>query len=123
MVGNDILVSWKNGSTYGVDKVDWSNKYSGAYFETRQVNTSRDKLKATAKFVLPYRSLPTGTTITVYMSVNYAAYAAVTTTIDTARQIIFNKNNLPQGASLRFKVVLTSSGNNAPEIESFNVSA
>jgi hypothetical protein len=123
VVGNDILVSWKNGATYGVDKVDWSNKYSGAYFETRQINTSRNKLKAQAGFILPYRSIPDGTAITIQMSVNYGAYSTITTVIDEARKIITNKKHLPEGASIRFKVSMTASGNTSPEIESFNVNA
>ncbi len=41
VVGNDIYVSWKNSATYGVDKLDWSNKLTLSYLETRVIALDR----------------------------------------------------------------------------------
>ena len=36
-VGVDLYVSWKNGTTYGIDKLDYSNKMEAGYLETRLI--------------------------------------------------------------------------------------
>ena len=120
-VGDNMLVSWKDGSTYGVDKIDWSNKLNGAYVETRVITLERSKQK-TFKVNIGYRTLPGSTDITLQVSVNGAAYAAQTLTTDATRNLKFTELQLPEANTIQFKIITSSNGNNAPEIENVEIS-
>lgn len=117
IIGDDMLVSWENGSSYGVDKLDWSNKLSGAYLETLVVNYNRGQLKNGVVEIF-YRDLPANCNITLQASINDAAYTNITLTQDTARKRFFTKESLPPANSLQYKVILTCSGNDSPTLES-----
>ena len=120
-VGSDLYVSWKNGSTYGIDKLDYSNKLELAYFETRVMAVDREQLSVFSKFVVAYADLPASTDITIEYSKNYAAYVSTTEVTDTDRQIIYADEESPEATTLQLKVSPTVSGNDAPQIESGGV--
>lgn len=124
MVGNDILVAWKDlngGTTYGVDKVDWSNKYSSAFLEFRVLNVDRMNAKDIF-FKAAYRSLPANTAITLQKSINNAAYTNVTLINDTNHFYYYTKERISGAYACQLKVGFTVSGNLAPEIEAFEIS-
>ncbi len=120
MVGTQMLVSWKDttgGTTYGIDKIDTSNKIATAYFATREINLARNQNKALTGYV-GYRSLPAGCTIKVYHKVNYAAaWTEATTEVDALHNLVRVKNKFPDASTIRLKVELNSSGNTAPEMD------
>ena len=121
VVGNDIYVSWKNGSTYGIDKLDFSNKLDLAYFETRVMAIDREQFSRFSKFVVTYADLPASTDITIEYSKNYAdPYVGTTEVTDTQRNIIQAEEGV-EATTLQLKVSPTVSSNNAPEIESAGV--
>ena len=120
VVGNDIYVSWKNGSTYGVDKLDFSNKLELAYFETRVMTIDREQFSNFSKFVVAYADLPASTGITIQYSKNYAAYKNTTEVTDTQRNIIESGEGV-DATTLQLKISPTVSGNNAPQIESAGI--
>lgn len=123
-VGNDVLVAWKDtnsGTTYGVDKIDWNNKYSGAYFETRILTLDRMNGKDIA-VKIAYRSLPNGTTITLEKNVNNAGYISVNLLKDSDKSLFMNDVMVSGAGSVQFKISMTASGNNAPEIECCEIS-
>lgn len=119
VVGTDIYVSWKNGSSYGIDKLDASNKLDGAYFETRVMVVEREKLTNFVKALVSYASLPASTTVDFYLDKNYAGYgSALTKVTDTQRNIIETSNEGTEFSTLQLKVKITTSSNTAPQIES-----
>lgn len=115
LVGTDMLVAWKDGSTYGIDKLDTANKFSGAYFETRIIKLDPDSKKEFLAEIF-YRTLPASTDITLWVSVDHAAYAQVTLTLDAIHKKKYNKVSV-KGSTVQFKVVTSASVNTAPEIE------
>lgn len=119
-IGDNILVSWKDGTTYGVDKIDTSNKYASAYMETRIINTERENLKQFGIKVY-YRSLPASTAVVVKASVNGGAYATLTTVTDTDRKMIYTADKLTEANYVQFKLEFTVNTNDAPEIEGFDI--
>ena len=119
-IGDDVLVSWKNGSNYGVDRIDWANKYSGAYMESRMINVSRDELKD-YEVTIGYRTVPTGTSISIYASKNHEAYSLVSTEVDAVKKSVRSTVNIAGAATLQIKIATTANGNNAPEIESVDI--
>jgi len=118
VAGFDLLVAWKNGSTFGVDIIDWSNKYNGAYFETRMLfQTARDMVKTVAQIEAFYNSLPASTGITFSYSVNGAGYVSMTSITDAILASIKARVSVTAIGSLQFKVAFTCSGNTAPVLE------
>jgi len=120
VVGTDVYVSWKNGSSYGIDKLDYNNKLELAYFETRAMVVEREKLTNFKKFIVAYADLPSDTAITIQYEKNYGAFTDTTEVVDTDRKIVQAEEGVEANV-LRLKVSPTVSGNDAPQIESAGV--
>lgn len=117
-VGQDLYVSWKNSTTYGIDKLDYSNKLELAYLETRVMIVNREKFSTFSKFAVAYASLPADTAITIQYEKNYAATFADTAEVtDTQRKIVQAEEGVEANV-LRLKISATVDSNNAPQIES-----
>lgn len=122
--GDTFLVAWKDSTgaaAYGVDILDTSNKYSGAYFITRIIAPDRAKLRNVAHVSVGYRTLPTNTDITISKLVNHASAVALAAVTDTTTLTKESTEDVGPMTTLRVKVALTASGNNAPEIESTTI--
>ena len=121
-VGADLFVSWQDGSTYGVDKLDWSNKYASAYIETMVLTASgeRSELKTVLKIFANYHSLPTSTDISFkYKIIHETSFSsAVTVLTDAQRMQKRAEITINDAAALQLRLDFTVSSNNAPEIES-----
>jgi len=120
--GADMWVSWKSGvsPTYGVDKIDYSAKYTGAYLETMMLSPlpNRTNFKTIARVKAPYTSLPTDTAITFGYKKNYEAnYASFNGVVDTKLSQVKAEKSIPNIANLQLRMGLTVSGNTAPEVE------
>ncbi len=118
-LGQKILVSWKNGSTYGVDLLDASNKCDGAYFETRVMRPDRLVNSVFSRFVMPYSSLPASTALTLTYDKNYTgSYTTPTSSqiTDVDRKIITLEEGI-EATALQLKVVFTCSSNSTPSLE------
>lgn len=114
----DILVAWKSGGAVGVDKIDYSAKYTSAYFETVKIDQAqRDLLKTFKEISTFYDSLPSGTGITFYYNVNSAGYVAMDSVTDTDLARVYAQLSVPEVASLQFKVAFIVNVNDAPVIE------
>lgn len=123
VVGNKLLVSWKNTSagTYGVDAIDYGNKLEYAYFETRVWLIRRWQLNAYKHHMVDYASLPENTSIDISVKVNHANnYSPLTAHkyVDAKRMQVRCEQTLSAGA-IQFKVQANSNGNNAPSIVDF----
>lgn len=121
VVGNDVLVSWKTGSSYGIDKIDTTLKRDGAYITTRQVNVNREERKANFLATAAYRTLPIGTSLELQASVNNAAFVTLPSIVDAIRKTVYTQNSFPAGSSVVFKLIFRTTANLAPEVESFKI--
>lgn len=116
--GFDLLVAWKNGSSYGVDKIDYTAKYASAYFTTMMLyQDKRDVHKMINKVYALYESLPASTGITFSYNVNHAGFVAMTSVTDTKENEVRADLSVPEIGALQIKVALTVSSNNAPTLE------
>lgn len=126
-VGDIFLVSWKSGSTYGIDKLDVTAKYSGAYFTTRWAMIDRREPLNFGQADVAYAALPDNTDITIAKQFDADADfgSPVTTMKDTIRMLKSTKESLGDAVRGRLKVATTASANTAPEIEAlyFDVTA
>ncbi len=123
-VGADLLVSWYDGTDYGVDKLNWSAKYASAYIETVVLTTAniRHFLKSTLEFFANYSSLLANTAITFkYKKKHEASFSSAVTTIKDTKlmQVRTKEGTVPEIAALQLRIDFTISSNNAPEVESF----
>jgi len=118
--GFNVFVAWKNDTTYGVDKLDYSNKLDGAYLETRIMTLDREKFSNASEFIIAYQSLPTNTSIAISYDKNYDGYVSSTVVDDTSRNIIKATEGI-EFSTLQLKWTFTTSSNNAPAVESGGV--
>ena len=119
-----LLVSWKDGSTYGVDAFDLvsPSKYASAYFETTMLaQDKRDVLKTLRNVSAFYNSLPANTGITFSYSVNGASYIALTSVTNAVLNEIQTQLSVDSIGSLQIKCSFTISGNTAPVVEAISV--
>lgn len=120
----DILVSWKNGSTFGVDKIDYTAKMTLGYFETRMLfQSQRDEIQTMAGASVFYNSLPTSTNFVISYSKNAAAYVSMAseTTNNTDNNSVNAKLSVPGIGSLQIKVAFTVNSNDSPIMEALAV--
>ena len=114
----DILVAWKNGSSFGVDIIDYSNKLTTASFETMMLaQEGREVLKTLANVSAFYNSLPASTGITFSYSINGAAYVAMTSVTDSILNAVRAQLSVDGIGSLQIRCAFTVSNNNAPVLE------
>ena len=120
--GFDAVIAWKNGSAFGFDKIDYSNKLDGAYFESRVEALQREILQNFGKFLVAYETIPASCDIDIAYQTNHAgSYTALTTIKDTDRLIKYNDSVTPNGNTIQMKVTITASSNTAPSIESCGI--
>ena len=121
-VGADLFVAWQDDTTYGVDKLDWSNKYASAYIETMVLTPAqvRHLLNTITRIYANYSSLPASTDIEFkYKKAHEASYVDITAEITDA--ILLQKYvelSIDQVAAFQLRIALTVSSNSSPQIES-----
>lgn len=118
-VGDIFLISWKDGTTYGIDKLDLTAKYSGAYIESRWAMADRREPMAFGQFDVAYALLPDNTDIKLYKQFdNDSAFGTEITSVkDATRMLKSSTTALGDAVRGRFKVATTASANTAPELE------
>lgn len=133
--GNNVYMSWSyyNGTTttYGIDKLDYSNKIKIAYLESRLISSAtrfmrhwisdRDKLFTISNYKVPFQSMPSGCSLKIKASLNFGSFNAVdvgTMVIDNDANIgLLNTNARIEGSTAQIRLEAINSGNNASMIE------
>ena len=118
-----VLCAWKNGSSYGVDVLDYDNKLEKAYFETMMLRQgNRADLETLGSIKALYNSLPSGTSFKISYSKNGGAYVEITEDFDNA---ILNAWEAPltvsEVGSLQIKVEFIVNGNDSPDLEALDL--
>jgi len=113
-VGSQMFVSYKNGSNYGIDKID-TNRYSG-FVETNVYYGEPD-------FILAhYDSLPSGTSISMSTSVDGEAYTAQTVEKDNEDDRVYKlKDNPGNKSTISVRFTLNASTTTSPTVSKFEI--
>lgn len=130
-VGNhqgELIVSWFDGTNYGVDIIDPDNKATALYQSLEIDANSPYASKRWSQIKLVTRPLPSGTSIAVRAkTINDDDWQTCkmdngNTTMATAGQKvgIFNVAGAGKGEIVEVELTLTPSGNNTPEVISLN---
>jgi len=112
--------------TYGVDAVDDAAKQGsltvdgatvpGPFFESRVINMDRETSKdCTIK--VPYRSIPSGTSIKVYHKVNNGSWTEDTVVVDSINSLVYVEVAVTGANTIQWRVVLVTSADDTPEVE------
>jgi hypothetical protein len=120
VAGGDVFVSWYNHNTdtYGIDKVDWDNKISGAFFETRILPIYRREFANYTKFIVAYIDLPVDTEIEINYSKDYGNnWVGTQEIVDGDRGLVYAIESV-EATLVQMKVIMTASENTSPVIES-----
>jgi hypothetical protein len=119
-VGDIFLVSWKDNQNgdFGVDKLDLTLKYSGAYLISRAIITDRMQSTVYGSAYAGYRQLPSGTSITLQKSVNYEAFEDIGEhKTDTTKKIVYTDVDITDCTVLKLKTIFGANGDDAPEVD------
>ena len=120
--GQDVWVAWKDDATYGVDKLDYSNKYNGAYFTTITYRPNRTDVKLLEEVKVAMEKLPASCSVDVEYKADGGSWSDIgAKTIDlddTTLKTLFQK---AEHEKIEFKVTLTTSSNTTPAIEEMEV--
>ncbi len=120
--GFDVWVSWKRGSSYGVDKLDYNTKLNGAYMTSRYMVFDRPNLMTISEIITAYQSMPSSCDIDILTDVDYSgSFTLQTTTQDTDRNIKITDSARQEANIMMIKVLFTTSSNDAPTLESISV--
>lgn len=130
--GDDLYVSWKDGSTYGIDIIDHANKAEGIY-ESMRMNMGHPELQKFIEYIkLSIKSMPDGTSVEVKWKASKDGYdgwkSAEIASGDTetgeeeedsnGSSVMFAAGG--QGEEYEVQLLLHPSGNSTPEILSIN---
>jgi hypothetical protein len=122
--GADLYVSYKDATDVGVAKLDWANKYNGAYLETNALMGTENRSDFTNidAVNVDYTDLPTSTGITIAYKKNYDS------TFTTLSGITFPKlkqvkarETITDIANLILKISLTTNTNATPNVENVSI--
>jgi len=119
-IGSDLLVSYKQGSAtpfaYGVDELDYTAKYASPYITTINLAPNRYISKSFKKYIVGYKSKPTGTDITLSYLKNTATPVTITLRDKTDEQHLEGHDQI-DGGLFQLKITASPSSNSAPEID------
>lgn len=122
--GLNMFVSWKNGSSYGVDKIDYSAKYASAYIEFPALTAKPDALMKYIKFLAGYASMPSACGLTFKYKINNASSFTTigsANTFNATDKSLYYAQESVSAREFQLRVEFTVSSNNAPQIEYFYI--
>jgi hypothetical protein len=122
--GADLYVSYKDATDVGVAKLDWSNKYNGAYLETTALISPQERSEFTniSGINADYVELPTNTGISLsYKKAYENNFISLTTTPLTKLKQIKARKTITDMANLIVKAQLTTSANATPKVENLSL--
>lgn len=115
----ELYVSWKNDTTYGVDKLS-TTTYNTTWYLTTKVYYGNQmwKRKDTAEIYIAHKPLTTGESIQIYTRENLSGSYTLKYTIDTTNGTWAHNSFLLQEErnELETKVVLNWPGTSTPEV-------
>ncbi len=116
--GQNVYASWSYNSTYGVDKLDWSNKIAKPLLESRVIANDPGGNTVFNRILATYESLPASTSIVFKVSKNGAAFGSALTVRDNTQENLVETNNeRMEVRTLQLRVEAVSSVNTAPAIQ------
>lgn len=119
-VGQDLFVSWKHGTSYGIDKLDYSNKYASSYLITRDLSGDRCTPKTFKKYIASFKDGGGDSSLVLKYIKNYGTATTLTGRSASDENQIIVEKNLDVGA-LQIRMDWEVDGNSAMSVEELAV--
>lgn len=120
--GDYLYVAWQTGSTYEIDRIDYTAKLEYAYFESRVIAVDRNLRTDFNESFAAYSLLPDDTSVVLkYKETQADSFAVVSTIVDTDNLLVKAVSNLGAGVSSQIRCELHSNGNDAPVLEGVTI--
>ena len=129
-IGSRYLVSWKDSTdpesiVYGVDILDLTKKYTGAFMSSRVIMADRFSLLNYTLVEIGHKGLPEDTSFTISKKVNHGDWEAIAEadcSNDSDRDIFSTDVDINEATTVQIKIAPVVDENNAPEIEALRLS-
>ena len=120
--GNELFVAWKDGTSYGVDKISTTTRYNGAYIVSRIMTIDRDLEDNLHSIIAEYASMPSGCSLSAYLKASHASSwgTAIALTDDTVKKIAYS-DEMKVGTNFQLKIVFNTTGIYTPEVEAVKI--
>ena len=122
--GTDLYVSWKDGTSYGIDKL--SSSRAVAVYESLEYDAKQpESTKLTAHIKIVSKTIPTGCSVVVKYKTNRDADWVATKRSDNGESMVAGEYAIifdieAYGENYEVQVTLTPNGSSTPEIYSIN---
>ena len=118
--GSNLYVAWKDSSTYGVDKIDFTVRYATSYIEFLVMGLKKELKKIFISFPTEFKPLPSSCSLQLLQKVDDASSFTSVKTVNTSSDIddleSFNGAGVVDGKLIQTKLILGVSSANTPEI-------
>lgn len=117
-VEDGFLVTWKSGSTYGLDEYDSNDRATG-YIVSRRIMFDRSNSTEYGTVEVAYEDLPDNTSIKIYHRMNNASsYTLMPSKVDAKRMLVTSDHGITQAVFGEIKVELVPDDNdNTPVVQ------
>ena len=85
--GSNLFVAWKDGSTYGVDKIDFATRYATSYIEFLVMGLRKELKKEFISFPTEFKPLPASCSVQLLQKVDDTSSFTSVKTVNTASDI------------------------------------
>ena len=116
-IDDGFLVSRKDGTNYGLDKYDSTKKATG-YIETRRIMLDRFSETSYGAVSVAYETLPSGSSIKIYVAKNGGSFTALETEVDATRSVVNTTKSVGDMVFGEVKIEIIPNDNNSPVIQS-----
>lgn len=122
--GNNLYVSWKDGTGYGLDNIDTANKAEAVY-ESLEFSGGIDNDKLFRIIKIITEALPTGSSVKIFYKVNGGSWTLASRQdgadlFNTAGGTKSIHSLEGQGEIFEIRIEIYPTANNSPEIKSIN---
>lgn len=123
--GANLFVAWKDSTTYGMDIIDFSNRYGSAFIEFLVININREIKKVFDRFPCAFKPIPADCSLTLKQKLDHASSFTTVATVDTDNDTddegTFDGDNVMDGEIIQLRLDFVVSGTNTPEVEEIGI--
>jgi hypothetical protein len=121
--GNNLFVAWQDSTTYGVDKIDFSNKYSSAFIEFLVADVRRETQKSFDQFPCSFKPMSANCSLALKYKLDHSASWTTLATVNTQDKINDDGSfsETADGYLIQTRLDFGVSGDNSPEVEELGI--
>ena len=123
--GSNLFIGWYDGANYGMDIIDFSNKYASAYIEFLVIALDRNLKKVFDRFPCNFKPMPASCSLVLKQALDHASsfttIATVNTTNNTDDNGTFDGDNVLDGKIIQLRLNFGVNSNDSPEVNDIGI--